>query len=391
MRFCIVSPQYLPTIGGVERYTAGLAGALMRQGHTVTVVTSALPGLPMQEAAGAATPAVLRVSGLRLMAGRLPVARPAQANRVLRAALTEADFCLIQTRFYPLSLLAARMARKLNCPAMVVEHGSAPLLEGGLVGLLGSIYERLACRYAHRQCPDFCGVSPACCQWLAHFGVHTDTLLSNAVDPDDLDAAAESGRAALAQKLASMGLDESELHRRDIAVYSGRLIPEKGILPLTEAFAAVQQEHPRALLLLAGGGPLLAEVQALAHPAILALGPLEYNVNAALLALADIFVLPTRSEGFACTVLEAAALRTAILTTPTGGSPLLLIDEAHGTLFADMSPQAIGSALEAALADPDWRATAAALARQRLCSHFTWDKVAAQLISIAQGAQEKHL
>ena len=47
--FCFFSAQYLPTVGGVERYTLNLAKRMVQAGHKAIVVTSALHGLPAHE------------------------------------------------------------------------------------------------------------------------------------------------------------------------------------------------------------------------------------------------------------------------------------------------------------------------------------------------------
>ena len=44
MTICFFSAQYLPTPGGVERYTWNLALRCVRSGGRAIVVTSALPG-----------------------------------------------------------------------------------------------------------------------------------------------------------------------------------------------------------------------------------------------------------------------------------------------------------------------------------------------------------
>ena len=48
MTLCFFSAQYLPTVGGVERYTFNLAKRAVQAGHRVLVVTSALPGIAVQ-------------------------------------------------------------------------------------------------------------------------------------------------------------------------------------------------------------------------------------------------------------------------------------------------------------------------------------------------------
>ena len=47
--YCFFSAQYLPTMGGVERYTYNLARRLIAKGNRVTVVTSNIQGLPAHE------------------------------------------------------------------------------------------------------------------------------------------------------------------------------------------------------------------------------------------------------------------------------------------------------------------------------------------------------
>ena len=49
MTFCFFTTQYLPTPGGVERYTWNLARRCLAAGHRALVVTSSLPGLPARE------------------------------------------------------------------------------------------------------------------------------------------------------------------------------------------------------------------------------------------------------------------------------------------------------------------------------------------------------
>ena len=49
MTILFFSAQYLPTVGGVERYTWNLALRAAKEGYRAVVVTSALPGLPARE------------------------------------------------------------------------------------------------------------------------------------------------------------------------------------------------------------------------------------------------------------------------------------------------------------------------------------------------------
>lgn len=369
MHDCFFAAQYLPTAGGVERYTFNLARRLAAAGHRVTVVTSALPGLPAQETDENGIE-IVRLPCWRLLGGRLPVIRPNAAFRraAKRLWAQDVDFCVINTYFYPLSLYAARQTKRRGVRAILVNHGSAWLMTGNpLLAFAGRLYERAAARIACRDCPRFYGVSGAACDWLAAFHIQAKGILTNAVDPDELAAGAAAGRA---NWRTFLGLAPDT----PLIAFAGRMIPEKGVQELCEAMALIRRQVPRAALVLAGGGPLLETVRAAAQPGVFAAGAQSYPDTLALLAQADVFCLPTRSEGFAGTVLEAAALGCPILTTATGGSPQLLPDESFGILLADRAPQTIAAACIRALQSPAWRARAAEKARARLLENYTWDR-----------------
>ena len=235
MYFMFFSAQYLPTVGGVERYTASLGRELVKNGHRVTVITSSLPGLAAEET-GDDGIRIIRLPVIPLMGGRFPVLKLSAEKRAFKKAFAEEtpDFCVIQTRFYTSSIMAARLCHRHRVPAIVIEHGTAHLMRGGITGLLGGVYEHFVCRYIHRLCPVFYGVSLACCAWLKHFGLTTDNVLYNSVTPQQLEALADAGYASLLAKLPD------RLENRKKIVFSARFIPEKGVEPLLQAFAQLR-------------------------------------------------------------------------------------------------------------------------------------------------------
>ncbi len=373
MTFCFFSTQYLPTVGGVERYTNSLATRLVAQGHHVLVVTSSVDNLPMHETCEGIE--IYRVPSVRLMGGRMPVVKIGSAWGQTRRLLEKIpiDFIVIQTRFYPLCLLGAKMAKKRRIRAIVVEHGTAHLMRSGIAGFLGNIYEHTMLHIIRHYCNDFYGVSKASAAWLTHFHVSTDHVLHNAVDPFALCALAQHATCA----------NDFTFTGQKVIAFTGRLIPEKGVLPLLSAFASVRKKHPNSVLCIAGDGPLYEHAKKNLPSGAYLLGMLPYEETLALLQRADIYCLPTFSEGFSCAILEAAALHAAIITTPTGGSPELLIDDAHGCLISDMTAPSIARALDMALSDDDWCKKASENAYNYLLSHFTWDKISDTLLRIA--------
>lgn len=384
MTICFFSAQYLPTVGGVERYTYNLAKRVAAAGHTALVVTSALPGLPPCER----TPegiTVYRLPAWLFMAGRFPVPRPGRAFRALARQLwgQPIHLCVIQTRFYVSSLYAARQAKRRGIPALVIDHSTGHMPMGnGPVGWAAHGYEHLACRYIRCKGPAFYGVSQAVCQWLRHFGVQPAGTLYNAVDPAELRAIARAPSATDWRK--ALGLAPGQ----PLVAFAGRIIPEKGVGELLRAFEGL--EVPGAALAVAGDGPLLPALRAQCPPGVSLLGSLPYEQTLQLFAQADLYCLPTRyAEGFPTTFLEAAACGCPIVTSHTGGSGELLPDESYGIQLEAPDARHIRAALQAALAPgaAGWRAQAAQKTAARLERYFTWDAVASQLLALARQAQ----
>ncbi len=377
MRLLFVSAQYLPTAGGVERYTHSLASTLVAMGHEAVVATSSLPGLPDEERKNGLH--ILRLPARGLLRGRLPWPRKNRRFRQLAAELWSQsyDLVVINTRFYPLSLWAARQCRARGIRAVVVEHGTKHLsLDNAFLNFLVQRYEHRMMRRIRRCCKDFYGVSQACCQWLGHFRVRAKGVLYNAVDAAGLIKLAQSVPIGIRDKL---GIDPGV----PLIAFVGRLIKEKGVWELLGAMALLRRSLPDARLVMAGTGPLEETLRAKKLPGVHLAGQLPYAETVALLREADLFCLPTWSEGFSGTVLEAAAVGACIATTPTGGSPELIQDGESGILLKDRRPETIAEALLAALQNNDWRAAAGRAVQQAVMSRFTWPATAEALIAIA--------
>lgn len=373
MTFCFFTAQYLPTPGGVERYTWNLARRCTAAGHRALIVTSALPGLPDRERDDYGLE-IWRLPALPVMNGRFPVLRPfAPAADLWRQGI---DFAVIQTRMYTQSVWAARQCKKRGIPALVIDHSTGYMMHGGLGGLLGRWYEHLACGIIRRCGFPFYGVSRDVCAWLRTFGVEAAGTLPNAVDPGELQALAQTDPADWRQKLQMPAGGR-------LVVFIGRLIPEKGALRLAKAV----QQLPGCTLAVAGTGPEAEALRALGG-SIQVLGALPHARIIQLLCQADCYCLPTEyAEGFPTTLLEAAACRCPILCTHTAGTGELLPDGSYAAFVADTDPATLAGALRALLADPEGARARADRAYARLCGRFTWQAVFATMMEVARNAK----
>ena len=374
MTFCFFTAQYLPTPGGVERYTWNLARRCVAAGHRAIIVTSALPGLPARER-DADGLEIYRLPAFPVMGGRFPVLRPFAPAADLWAQ--GIDFAVIQTRMYTQSIWAARQCRHRGIPALVIDHSTGYMMHGGLGGVLGRWYEHLACGIIRRYGFPFYGVSGDVCRWLKTFGISAAGTLPNAVDPEELAALARAeDRTDWRQRLQV----PADGH---LVAFVGRLIPEKGALQLAKAV----QQLPGCVLAVAGTGPEEEALRAIGG-SVHALGALPHAQIVQLLSQADCYCLPTEyAEGFPTTLLEAAACRCPIVCTHTAGTGELLPDWDYAVYLDDTRPESLAAALTTVLQDPGASRQRCERAFRNLAEHFTWQAVFATMMKTAQNAQ----
>ncbi|MEG2435434.1 MAG: glycosyltransferase family 4 protein [Ruthenibacterium sp.] len=374
MTYCFFSAQYLPTPGGVERYTESMAHLLRAKGHRVLLVTSALQGLTAQET-DAHGVEIFRLPAWQILHGRLPIAKCGTSKR-LRAlfAHQQIDRVVAQTMLYPLSMLGLRFAAENQISAITITHSTAYVCTGsGLVAKAEQSYERMLAKKAQKYCHAFFGVSQNCNQWLTHFGITAAGVLYNGVDLAGI-------RAAISQDTQDLRRQNNLPPDTALIAFVGRLIPEKGVLELIAAVKILAQTRSICLLI-AGDGPLAKQIEAMQVPYMRFLGVQPREKIFSLLHQSTIYCLPTRyAEGFPTTVLEAAACGTYVMTTNQGGSKELIADASFGTILQETSAKNIAAALEKVLRQPDdFRQKIIDKAQKKVENTFTLAATCAQM------------
>ena len=377
-RYCIFAATHLPNLGGLERYTLNLAQQLIRAGNEVTVVTNNIFGLASEETEDGVR--VIRFPCFNILKGRFPVYRPCAESRRLWRILDgqQFDFMIIQARFYVHSAIAARYADRRGIPHILIEHGTAHFtVNNGLLDRAGHRYEHFITRRVKRHCRHFYGVSEDCCRWLTHFGIRPEGVLYNAIDPEEIRRAADSCGEDYRAAYAPGG--------ETVVCYAGRLVLEKGIRKLTGAVEKLNAEGVPTVLLIAGDGNLYDEIRQTEKKGVVPLGRLDFAHVAALYKSSDVFCLPTDyAEGFPTSVLEAAACGCFVVTTTNGGSKELILDDSYGVILEENTVETLAAAIRKAAEEPAWRKAAAQKAYGRLTAHFTWEKISAQVMEIAE-------
>ncbi|HEX3031747.1 MAG TPA: glycosyltransferase family 4 protein, partial [Bacillota bacterium] len=114
-----------------------------------------------------------------------------------------------------------------------------------------------------------------------------------------------------------------------------RLATQKGVEYFVRMASILAVKNPELTFAVVGDGPLRGELEELAaslpgKPRVHFIGAVS-QVQSYLKAM-DIFVLPSVSEGFGISVLEAMAMRRPVVATEAGGIPEIIRHEGNGLL-----------------------------------------------------------
>jgi glycosyltransferase involved in cell wall biosynthesis len=164
----------------------------------------------------------------------------------------------------------------------------------------------------------------------------------------------------------------------------------KGVDLLLKAFALIHHEVPDVSLIVVGDGPLLAELKALAarvgigHRVVFK-GEVAHSDVPRFFSTCALFVLPSRSEGFSITLLEAAYHGRPIVCTRVGGSPELISNGVNGMLVEPDDPDAMAAQMLKMLRNQELASRLGDAARETVRTRFLWKDCIQDYIDIYEG------
>lgn len=285
--------------------------------------------------------------------------------RRFRRLVREAGPAVLVGHDYKANLLVRWAGRREAVRRVALVHGYTG--EDRKIRLFEAVDRRLL-----RRLDAVITVSAPLAVELATAGVAPDRIhvVPNAIDSAQVRAGAAAGRAAV-RKDWGVGPDET------VVLALGRLSPEKGHDVLLEAWARHGLgTRPGLRLVLAGDGASREALEAQAKRLELPVTFAGWRTDPhACLGAAELFVLPSRTEGLPVALLECMAASVPAVATDVGGVGHALRDDA-GWVVAAEDVDALGSALVQALDDPAERARRATVAEQRVREEFAAERQA---------------
>jgi glycosyltransferase involved in cell wall biosynthesis len=156
--------------------------------------------------------------------------------------------------------------------------------------------------------------------------------------------------------------------------FVGRVVRDKGVVELAQAWTMLREEYPEIHLFVVGPfesqDPVPIETETLLRldPRVHLLG--EQSNLPPLYRAMDVVALPTYREGLPNVLLEAAAMELPVVATRIPGCVDAVNDGVTGTLVPPADPDALARALRRYLDDPALRRRHGEAARERVLAKF---------------------
>jgi glycosyltransferase involved in cell wall biosynthesis len=352
----MLTPSFLPLMGGMEVKIYEVSKGLVRRGHQVTLLTIQRdPKTKKHELIQGIDVYRFKLTGLFVL------------PRFLHLVITR-KVSLIHIHFmWRTGLLCALVGRLLGKPT--------------ILGLAGSdVYHPL--------------IRP---KFLSPFYLKIVKTIINLLITTSEDLKKKALKNGFPPRIISIpqGVDlerfnfkiEREKAREQLGVTNeplvlsvAQLIPRKGLTYLIRAVPEVLKSIPNVKFIIAGEGPehpkLEEEIKQLGvGNAVKLLGGASYDMVPRLYAAADVFVLPTLYDAMPHAIYEAMAMAKPVIATRVGGIPEVINNGSDGLLVEAMKPDEIAKAIITLLKNRELTIRLGENALKKIKNMYTWEKI----------------
>ncbi|MTV48151.1 glycosyltransferase [Heliobacillus mobilis] len=381
MRILMLSWEYPPNVvGGLAPHVHGLAGALVKQGHQVHVITQGGDGLPSDERDRGVH--VHRIQPYSLwsldFAGHIHHLNFAFMEKAQKVASEVGDFDIIHAHDWLVAYAGRALKHGWKKPLIATIHATEWGRHNGLHNDLQRYISQVEWWLGYEAWRVI-----VCSQHMERelsriFQIPGDKMavIPNGVHPDDFSAE------------KAQGFERSHYatdHER-IILYVGRLVWEKGVQVLIDAMPEVLR-HYDAKLVIGGTGTQmnylkhLAERRGISHKVHFA-GYIQGSTKVGLLRGADVAVFPSLYEPFGIVALEAMAAETPCVVSETGGLTEIVKHRHNGLKAYPNNPGSLAEQIKTALGDELLGKSMTKTGAREVREIYSWDAIAARTVDV---------
>lgn len=364
----IFSAYISPHLGGIERYVESLSRQFIKKDIQTIIVTSNFNNAKTEEVIEGIK--IMRIPVLNKFKNRYPIPK---YNKQLKKTISKLDkykidAIIVNTRFHLTSHIGANYGYKNNIPVYLIEHGSNYVtLDNKFIDFFANRYEDFLTYKIKKKVSKFYGVSNACSNWIKKFNIKASGTWYNSIDCDEKNVVKTK-------------------HKNINFLYAGRIIKQKGVTNVLEAFRKLEEKYSNIHLYIAGDGPELALLKKKYFSNnIEFLGRLDYNLLKKYYLKTDVFLYPPLwPEGLPTSILEAGFMKCCVIATRQGGI-IEIINSDNGILVQE-TVKSLYNAMKKTIDNPKLRKELTNNLYKTINEKFSWDVTSNKVIEdIMQG------
>ncbi len=390
MKVLMLSWEYPPKIvGGIARHVYDLSMALVKQGAEVSVITCGVQGVPDHE----------NINGVKVY--RVVMNNPStpdfltwvlQLNLNMvemanRLALLGASFDIVHSHDWLAGFAGKNLKHSWRVPLVSTIHATEYGRNNGLHNELQRYISNVEWWLGYESWRVIC-----CSQYMK------SELQRVFQMPDDKIRIVANG--VYPEEFSKTTLDPATVRNRYCApdekliFHVGRIVREKGLGVLLDAFSRVLAIEPNTKLVIAGKGPYLEELRHRAYQLgifhrIYFTGYIDDNTRNALYKAATLAVFPSLYEPFGIVALEGMAAGTPVIVSDSGGLNEIVRHGENGLKVYCDNVNSLADNIIWALQHPDHCRHMKEKALEDLRDIYNWNKIALKTIDIYKEVMEE--
>src|SRR6266566_1622979 len=364
-------------IGGISTHVYHLSRALVEKGIPVRVITCDFPKTPAEEI-------IDGVLVSRVDSGRVPESNFLlwiyHLNSQMISKTTELfeteRFDLIHAHDWVVGRAAVELKNRLGLPLISTIHAT----EIGRGGSLDGEY-RTKVRDIERLLVEQSDGIICCSNYMLDHIQHVLGAVKTKIRviPNGVEASRfNNGRQP---QLIPAGISKD----RKTILYVGRIVREKGIFTLLDAFEKLRKQGKDVSLVLVGEGPLKEDLakevlRRKLNDRVKLAGFVDEKKLVSLYNSSDAFVLPSHYEPFGMVALEAMASRIPVVVSDVGGLSEIVEDGITGVKVPAYNPSALAEGILRVLEGRELSAQLKENAYRMVQERYRWDIIAEKTI-----------
>ncbi len=368
MKILQITPYFLPHTGGIERYVYNLSKNLVKMGHEVEIIASNVPQNKETE----------QLDGITIHRYHClcePLRTPIVPDLLkLGDILDQFDIINIHNAYSFGAVCAAYFSRTCATPIVLTHHGQHRFGES-VKDFCVRLYRNSAERFILRSVDHVVVLSQSDALYAASLGVDWNiiSVIPNAINTDDFSSYLSQDPTAFLEKYYLKG--------KMVVLYVGEIIARKGIEYLIESIPLLIADaaYENIVFVIVGDGDYLSNAKNLVkkhnlQKHVIFTGRLSFVELVQAYRSANLFVLPSLSEGLPTSILEAMHFGLPVVSTDIPGV------RDHFSNFALLVPprdeRALIDAIQTLLDDEDLAKDFSRKGKALVASRYTWDRVA---------------